>query len=60
MNSEWHQIEAALTIHQKFRLVEIAHESTDADVKRAAMDVLACAMSPLRVVKLSNEEVTAV
>ena len=36
-----------LSLHEQFRLVEIAHETSDFEVKRAAMAVLGKYLNPL-------------
>ena len=36
-----------LTLHEQFRLVEIAHESTDYEIKKAALSVLQKYLNPI-------------
>ncbi len=40
LSRDWHQLPATLTPAQRFRLVEIAHETSDPAVKAAALGVL--------------------
>lgn len=46
----WFPVEPSLTVLQKFRLIEIAHETSDPSVRRYALDLLAHAMNPMMVV----------
>jgi hypothetical protein len=36
-----------LSLHEQFRLVEIAHETSDRDIKKAALTVLQKYLNPL-------------
>lgn len=40
-------VEKPLSIHEQFRLVEIAHETSNADIRKAALEVLERALHPL-------------
>lgn len=37
----------SLSLHEQFRLVEIAHETSDHDIKKAALTVLQKYLNPL-------------
>jgi hypothetical protein len=43
---QWFDAPERLSLEQKFRLVEIAHETKDEAVKRMALDLLLAAMRP--------------
>lgn len=47
VTDHWTQLPEPLTLPQQFRLIDIAHETTDPMVKRAALDLLAQAMAPI-------------
>ena len=52
---EWVEMEKPLTLQDKLRLVEIAHETKDEEVKRNALNLLIQAFHPLRSAVYSHE-----
>lgn len=44
---KWTEVPPTLTIQQCFRLIEIAHETRDDEIRRYALNALAFGLSPI-------------
>ncbi len=46
-----------LSLHEKFRLIEIAHETRDQEIRRAALDIILQSLYPPVQVSGLNEKI---